>query len=137
MGLVKAELELINAGDLEVARRGFMTEPEVRKISAEALVDSGAFMLVIPESMRLQLGLEPREYKVAEYANGSVEKVPVVGPIEIRFANRRATADAMVLGNEVLLGAIPMEALDVVVHPRTQRLIVNPENPTIPKMIVK
>ncbi len=137
MGLVHAEIELINAGDLEVARRGFIGREEVRRMTSNALVDSGAYMMVIPEHVRLQLGLETVEYGEAEYANGKIESVPIVGPIVIKFANRRTVADAMVLGNQVLLGSIPMGAMDVVIHPRTQTLMVNPENPTMPKMIVK
>lgn len=137
MGLVHAELELVNAGDIEVARRGFIKPEEVRRMTVNALVDSGAYMMTIPEHVRLQLDLETVEQGEAEYASGKIESVPIVGPIAIKFANRRTVADAMVLGNQVLLGSIPMEAMDVVIHPRTQRLVVNPENPTMPKMIVK
>ncbi len=137
MGLVYAELELINAGDLEAARRGFTKTAEVRRIVVSALVDSGASMLVIPEAVRLQLGVEILAHEVAEYANGSLEEVPVAGPIELRFANRRTVADAVVIGSEVLLGAIPMEAMDVVIHPRTRQLTVNPAHPTMPRVIIK
>ncbi|MEK7729101.1 MAG: aspartyl protease family protein [candidate division KSB1 bacterium] len=137
MGLVHAEIELINAEDVGAARRGFIKSQDVRRMTVNALVDSGAYMMVIPEHVRLQLGVEIIEHSEAEYANGEIETVPVVGPIVIKFANRRTVADAMVLGNQVLLGSIPMEAMDVVIHPRTQTLMVNPENPTMPKMIVK
>ena len=137
MGLVYAEIELINAEDLGMARRGFIKTAEVRRIGVAALVDSGASMLVIPEAVRLQLGVEIVSHEVAEYANGRLEEVPVAGPLEIRFANRRTVADAVVIGSEVLLGAIPMEAMDVVIHPRTRQLAVNPANPTMPKVIIK
>ena len=137
MGLVYAEIELINAGDLEAARRGFIKTVEVRRIVVSVLVDSGASMLVMPEAVRLQLGVEILSHEVAEYANGSLEEVPVAGPIELRFANRRTVADAVVIGSEVLLGAIPMEAIDVVIHPRTRQLTVNPAHPTMPRVIIK
>ncbi len=137
MGLVHAEIELINAEDIGAARRGTIRPDEIRRMQVNALVDSGAYMMVIPEHVRLQLGLETVEYGEAEYANGKIESVPIAGPIVIKFANRRTVADAMVLGNQVLLGSIPMEAMDVVIHPRSQTLMVNPENPTMPKMIVK
>lgn len=137
MGLVYGEMDLINAGDLEMARRGLIKNAGVRKIKVKTLVDSGVYMMVIPEKGRLQLGVEIVAHEVAEYANGDIEQVPVAGPIEIRFANHRTVADAMVLGNQVLLGTLPMEAMDVVVNPRTQKLEVNPENPTMPKKIVK
>lgn len=137
MGLVHAELELINAEDVCAARRGFIKPEETRRINVNALVDSGAYMMVVPEHVRLQLGLSILGHREAEYANGEIETVPVAGPLEVRFANRRTVLDAMVIGNQVLLGAIPMKAMDVLIHPRTQELVVNPENPTMPKMIVK
>lgn len=136
MELVRAEIELINAGDLIMVQRGSMKAGEVRRMTVEALVDRGASMLVIPEHVRWQLGLELIKEE-AEDTSGEVTKVPVVGPIGIRFANRRAVADAMVIGNEVLLGVLGMEAMDVIVHPKSQKLVVNPANPTFPKRIVK
>jgi hypothetical protein len=94
-------------------------------------------MMVIPEHIRLQLGLRIVSHEEAEYATGHVEKVPIASPIEVHFANRRTVTDGMVLGNEVLWGAIVMEAMDVIIHPMDQKLIVNPANPTMPKMLVK
>jgi hypothetical protein len=137
MGLVKAELELINAVDLGKWRDGDIKEEAIRRITVEALADSGAYMMVIPEHVRLQLGLHIIKEEEAEYASGEMAKVPIAGPIEICFANRRAVGDAMVIGNEVLLGSLDMEAMDVIIHPKNQKLVVNPANPTFPKRIVK
>lgn len=91
-------------------------------------------MMVIPEHIKIQLGVEQVEQREVELADGKIHLSEVVGPIEIRFANRRAISNAFVMGNEVLLGAIPMEKLDVVINMLDQILIVNPENPTMPKM---
>lgn len=132
MGLVHAELELCNAMDVALLRRQKIDSKEVRRIVVTALVDSGAYMMVIPEKVRLQLGLEIIGYELAELANGKQEKVGICEPIEIHFENRKATVDALVIGEEVLLGAIPMEAMDVLIHPKLQKLIVNPEHPTTP-----
>ncbi len=137
MGLIYAEISLINAEDIGLLRRGFIVEDQVRKIKVSSLVDSGAYMLVIPEHVKIQLGLEQVEQREVELADGETKTCDIVGPIEIRFANRRAVSNAFVMGNEVLLGAIPMEELDVVVNPREQKLTVNPENPTMPKMKIK
>lgn len=137
MGLIYAEISLINAEDIGLSRRGFIVEDQVRKIKVSSLVDSGAYMLVIPEHVKIQLGLEQVEQREVELADGKTKTCDIVGPIEIRFANRRAVCNAFVMGNEVLLGAIPMEELDVVVNPREQKLTVNPENPTMPKMKIK
>lgn len=132
MGLVKVELKLYNAMDTALARREKIKESEVRKIEVTALVDSGAYMMVIPEKVRLQLGLDIISYEFAELVNGQQEKVPIAEPIEVHFENRKATVDVLVVGQEVLLGAIPMEAMDVLIHPILQKLIVNPEHPTTP-----
>ena len=58
-------------------------------------------------------------------------------PVEVRFANRRCFTGAMVLGDEVLLGAIPMEDMDLVLQPQLQQLTVNPANPNLPLSIAK
>jgi len=94
-------------------------------------------MMSIPEHIKVQLDLDIVDYREAELANGKVEKLPVAGPIEIVFKNRRAVINAFVTGNEVLLGAIPMEELDVIIDPKKQTLDVNPENPNMPKMKLK
>ncbi len=132
MGLLHANIELCNAMDIALYRRKKIEETAIRKIQVDALVDSGAYMLVIPEKVRLQLGLEIIGYELSELANGQQEKVAIAEPVEIHFENRKATVDVLVLGNEVLLGAIPMEAMDVLIHPKLQKLIVNPEHPNIP-----
>lgn len=54
-----------------------------------------------------------------------------MGPIQIRFENRQCLTGAMVLGNEVLLGAIPMEDMDVVINPTRQIITVNPASPNL------
>ncbi|TAK43233.1 MAG: clan AA aspartic protease [Saprospiraceae bacterium] len=139
MGLVYATVELINADDLALQRRGFLQEDHVRHMAVNFLVDTGAYMLTINESIRAQLDLPTLETRPAELANGEVIQCDVVGPIELRYANRRSTQCAMVLPGETepLLGALPLEDMDLVVEARTQRLIVNPEHPLAPQMSLK
>lgn len=132
MGIVHAEITLHNAMDMALFRRQKVTKTEIRSIEVSALVDSGAYMMVIPEKVRLQLGLEIIGYELSELANGEQVKVAIAEPVEIHFENRKATVDVLVIGNEVLLGAIPMEAMDVIIHPKLQKLSVNPEHPTTP-----
>ncbi|MBF0119160.1 MAG: clan AA aspartic protease [Desulfobacterales bacterium] len=137
MGLVYADITLSNLEDISLFRRKYISEKEIRRIEVKSLVDSGAYMLVVPEHIKLQLGLSVIEQREVELADGKISLCDIVGYIEIRFANRMAVCNAFVMGNEVLLGAIPMEELDVIIEPRNQRLIVNPENPTMPKMKIK
>jgi len=111
MGLVHSEIEIINAYDAALLRKNKIVESAVRKMTVNALVDSGAYMMIIPDAVRLQLGLEIVGQELAEFANGKQEYVPIGEPIEVRFGNRKATVDVLIAGNEVLLGAIPMEAI--------------------------
>ncbi|MDR4507888.1 MAG: hypothetical protein MRJ65_06575 [Candidatus Brocadiaceae bacterium] len=137
MGPVYAELLLTNAGDIGLHRSGYIKDSQVRKITISSRVDPDVYLMVIPEHVKLQLGLEQTEQRKIELENGQTVLCGVAEPIEIRFENRRAVANAFVLGDEVLLGAILIGELDVVVNEREQRLTVNPENPTIPRMRMK
>jgi clan AA aspartic protease len=139
MGLVYAEIELIRGDDLALHRHGVITEDQIKRLKVNVLVDSGAGMLAINEHIKAQLDLPVLDKQVAQLADGRELELEIVGPIEIRFENRRASADAMVLAGdaEVLLGAIPMEDMDVLIDPKQQRLIVNPSNPYIVKKSLK
>ena len=139
MGLVYAEVEIINGEDLALVRRGVTTDEHTRRMTVSMLVDSGALMLTINETIQKQLGLSQVETRSAELADGTLIELAVVSPVEIRFANRRASVDAMVLPGdaEPLLGAIPMEYMDVLIDPRQQRLIVNPAHPYIAQSSLK
>jgi clan AA aspartic protease len=131
MGLVYADIELINAVDFENARQHRIGDEEVRSIKLNVLVDSGAYMMAINETIQSQLALPFIEKRKVQIAESSVAEYDVVGPVYIRFANRKATCNAFVLpgDSEPLLGAIPMEEMDVLIHPLRQELIVNPQHP--------
>lgn len=131
MGLVYADVELINGFDLLKSEYGELPEAEVRRMRVRILADSGAATLAVNENIRTQLGLPTKEERTMELADGSLLTLDIVGPIEIRFENRRSMIDAVVLPNnsEPLLGAIPMQDMDVLIDPQRHRLIVNPEHP--------
>lgn len=131
MGLVYADIELINAEDITLAKRNIIAEEDIKSMHVNMLVDTGAFMMAINESIQAQLQLPFKQKRKAQLADGSVAEYDVVGPIEVRFKNRQATCNAFVLKGdaEPLLGAIPMEEMDVLVHPTRQELLVNPEHP--------
>ena len=131
MGLIYADIELINGEDIALARRHFIGEEEIRRMNVSALVDTGALMLCISESIQEQLQFPVVEKRKAETADGRIVECDVVSAVELRFRNRQTTCRAMILpGNsEVLLGAIPLEDMDVLILPQRQELIVNPEHP--------
>jgi clan AA aspartic protease len=111
--------------------------PRLATVKVNALADSGAVHLCIPERVRAKLRLEAIDEKVVTLADGSQKSVPYVGPIEIRFKNRVGFTGALVMGDQVLVGAIPVEDMDLVVIPRTRKLDVNPNSPNIATTIAK
>lgn len=139
MGLIYAEIELINGEDLVLARRNFIGEDEIKRMPVNMLVDTGSVYMCINESIQEQLGLTILEQRKGQLANGHIVEYNVVGPIEVRFKNRRCSVDAMVLpgDSEPLLGAIPLEDMDILVHPYRQELIVNPDHPYFAQMKLK
>ena len=113
------------------------SKPELASVEVSALADTGAVHLCIPEHLAIQLNLAELERREVVLADGRRRTVPYVGPVELRFKNRRCFTGAMVLGNEVLLGAIPMEDMDLVLRPQLQSVDVNPESPNIPVSLAK
>ena len=126
MGLTNARILLRNP------RR-----PEVDAVEVDALADTGAIHLCIPLHIQMQLRLDEADAKEVTLANGSRKLVPYVGPIELRYRNRVGFTGALVMGDTPLLGAIPMEDMDLVVVPRTREVIVNPLNPNIATSVAK
>ena len=106
-------------------------------IEVDAVADTGSVHLCIPEHVRAALQLEVIADKEVISADGSLRSVPYAGPIELRFKNRVGFTGAVVLGDQVLIGAIPMEDMDLVVVPRTRSLDVNPASPDVSRSIVK
>ena len=111
--------------------------PELKAVYIEALADTGAVHLCIPSRIQAQLQLEEIDRKEVTLADGSHRQVPYVGPIELRYKNRVGFAGALVMGDQPLLGVIPMEDMDLVAVPRTREVIVNPNSPDMASSIVK
>ncbi len=111
--------------------------PDQQPLQVEALADTGAIHLCIPQHVAVQLRLEQYDQKEVTVADGSRKLVPYMGPIEIRFKNRVGLGGALVFGDQVLLGAIPMEDMDLVVSPKDRKIDVNPASPNIACSTVK
>ena len=103
--------------------------PDLEPVEIDALADTGSVHLCIPRWLQRRLQLEESERKPVTLADGRVTRVPYVGPIELHFENRIGFTGALVMGEQPLLGAIPMEDMDLVVVPRTRQVIVNPASP--------
>ena len=126
MGLTTSKITLSNP------RRNDLSPVEI-----EALADTGALHLCIPDHIRIQLDLDKVEDREVTLADGSKKLVPYVGPIMINFMNRSGFTGALVLGDEALIGAIPMEDMDLVVIPSSRTLTVNPNSPNVPASMAK
>ena len=126
MGITHATLSLENP-----------KRSDLRPLEISALADTGSLYLCIPESVQVQLQLEATSQKTVTTADGKRTICPYVGPIRIRFENRECYAGAVVLGDEVLLGAVPLEDMDLVVVPPLRRVMVNPLHPNFAEGPVK
>ena len=126
MGLIRADIRLAN-----------FAKPDLDEIDAKALVDTGALHLCIPEHIALQLGLRIVEQREVRLADGAVRLVDYVAPVQIALLGRSCVTGALVLGDEVLLGAIPLEDMDLLVHPAQMCVVKNPRSPNIAVSVAK
>ena len=126
MGLITVTVELSNP-----------RQPQLSPLEVSALVDTGAMTICLPEHVAVQLQLPEIEKREVTTADERSHVVPYVGPIQIRFQNRTCFTGALVLGDSVLLGAVPMEDMDLVISPSRGTIVVNPSSPNIPSALVK
>lgn len=137
MGEIRAKVRLVNAVDEVLARRGQLPADQVRTYDAEALVDTGAICTVIPVHVLQRLGLDVRGQRVAEYADGRQEAVDVTDALVVEVLGRNTLEEALVLGDEVLIGQTVLEKLDLLADCANNRLIPNPAHPDQPVSKVK
>ena len=126
MGLIYADIELANP------KNGLL-----KPMAVNARVDTGAMTICIPEHIAIRLQLQEIQKREVTTADERRQVVPYVGPIQIKFANRTCFTGALVIGESVLMGAVPMEDMDLVNSPSEQRVVVNPKSPNIPSAVVK
>jgi clan AA aspartic protease len=133
MGMVHAEIEIINLKDLHMAEENLLDKDEIRRMHITALVDTGAWLLCINENIQSYLNLPFIEKRRFRTADDQVIEYDVVGPAELRYADRKTPCNAFVLpgDSEPLLGAVSMEELDVIIHPLRQELHVSHRYPTL------
>jgi len=139
MGIVYAEITLVNSTDRVLAKRKQIAENEVKRMNVQALVNTGAYMLTITDSIKRQLDLEPMEIQEVELADGSHVECEIVGPVDVHFRTRCTSCRAVVLPGttEVLLGAIPIEDMDVMIDLKNQERTLPAERPYIARTKIK
>jgi len=124
MGLVHAEITLKNLKDKMKAEEGYIKEPEVRQTTVKAVVDTGAMTLVINEQLRQKLGLDVVGEKPATLADNTKKTVQIAEAVEVHWKNRSMICQPWVVSaGRILLGAIPLENMDLIVDPGSQMLV--------------
>jgi len=134
MGRVNAHVKLTNHTDLQIARRGMTPVEVVRTVEIEALVDTGATMLLLPADVVATLGLPYERMRKVRYADGRIEEIPWVGGVRLEVLGREMVCDALVApaGATPLLGQMQLEELDLIVDAKSRELRVNPASPDLP-----
>ena len=132
MGEIRVRVKLTNAVDEALAHRGDLASEKVRSCEADAMIDTGAIRSVVPASLTEQLGIEIRRQQSAQLADGSTRTVGVTGPVLFELEGREALEEALVMGDEVLIGQTTLEAVDLMADCAGQRLVPgHPEGPVL------
>jgi len=137
MGEVRVKVVLTNAADLANVRRKLIEPSQVKNLEADALVDTGAVALVLPPAVADRLGLARPFRRMVEYADGRHEDVGVTEPVLVELAHRQTQTEALVLGDEVIIGQTVLEMTDLHVDCTGRRLIPNPAHPDQPIVKIK
>ena len=137
MGEVRTKVKLTNAGDEVLVRRGFLSKAEVRTYETDALVGTGSVSPVLPSFVVQQLGLQIVGKRNAELADASVITTDVTESVGIDVRGRRVDLQALITGNEVIIGQTVLEMIDMQVDCMNQRLIPNPAHPDQPIIKLK
>jgi clan AA aspartic protease len=130
MGEVRTEITLVNIRDMVKAEEGIIPESAARRLTVNAVVDTGAWtetkgLLVINEETREKLGLRAEETAETTVAGGGKVPSRITEYVEIRWKDRKTSCEAVVLPGEedILFGAYPLEGMDLMVHPKRQELV--------------
>jgi clan AA aspartic protease len=137
MGEIRVKVRLKNMYDELRRLRGELSADEIRTYEAEAMVDTGAVRCVVPKQIVERIGVEIRGHRIAEYADGRTETVGMTEAIIFDLLGRDTADEALVLGDEILIGQTVLEKLDLLADRAGQRVIPNPAHPDGPISKVK
>ena len=129
MGRVMTKAKITNLFDDMKEREGLMAPDDVLSVEIELLVDTGATCLSLPRNIIDELGLTKTSEKTVITANGQVTR-SMYDAVRLVIMDRDATIPVMDVPPDVppLLGYIPLEMLDLVPNPKSQRLEGNPDH---------
>ncbi len=136
MGAVRVSVKLTSAFEEGLVRRGSLHPKHLHTYEAIGLVDTGALTLVIPQEAVEYLGLKIEGTQVARFANGEQEVLGLTEAVKIQCQGRSAVLQALVVGDEILIGQVVLELMDLLVDCKNQQLIPNPKNPDYPVAMI-
>ena len=124
MGIFKETITLENALDRGFAKHGYIREDQIRMLTVDAMPDTGAWTLVINEDVRQKLGLNIEGAAQSTLADGKTGMYDITEGVKIRWKDRSTVLPAVVVpeANNILLGALPLEAMDLIVDPVRKQL---------------
>lgn len=137
MGEVRVKIKLTNQFDEVSVRKKKLAQSKVRSLEIDGVVDTGAVALALPSHVVEQLGLTRLGKQMAQYADGRLAEVDVTEAVTIEIMGRRTSEEALVLGDEILIGQTILEKTDLWVDCRGRRLFPNPAHPNQPVMKVR
>jgi len=125
MSTIRTQITIKNAIDVGAADRGYITDAQVRTLTVEALADTGAWTLVIDEDTCQKLGLKLKGPEPGVLADGSTIVYQITEGVEVHWKDRHTVCPALVVpgADEILFGALPMEGMDLIVHPRKEEVV--------------
>jgi len=123
MGEVRVTVRLVNNGDANAVAEGRLSPSEVRVVEADAMVDTGAVRSCVPASLLQRLGIKPYDRITVELADGGKREVGIAEGLSFEIMQRRSSDDALIIGDEVLIGQTLLEKMDLLVDCARQRLV--------------
>jgi len=122
MSVVSTEITLKNEIDSAFAKRGYIKTDEIRQMTVQAIVDTGAWTLVINDDICQKLGLDDKGFGEANLADGQKAYFPMAGPLEVWWKNRHMVCEALVMPDapDILLGALVLEHMDLTINPKRE-----------------
>lgn len=137
MAEFRIKVKITNALDEALARRGRLRHDQIRSLDVSALVVATQMRSFMPLSVIERLGIAVRGKRAAYRANGLTELLAITGPVIISIFGRDTVEDALVLGDEVLVGHTVLAKLDLVADASTNCVYPNPAHPEGPVTILK
>src|SRR5215475_11756430 len=125
VGKFSVDFDVSNYGDVVLAREGQLAPEKVRRARIRGVVDTGAVSLVLPAAVVKQLGLPKGSRTKVRYADGRKATRDVVDDAYLEILGRHSTFQAIVepKREDALIGAIVLEALDLLPDCRGERLV--------------